>query len=810
MPNWKKVIVSGSNAILNNITASGDISASGDIYATNFIGTVATSSVSEKVKVSAIGSPGGFPVVFTGTTGKYLDLYKDDTTADFYYNPSLNTLYVTNLSGTASLATTAVTASYISAANIEGGVAISNNTNNRILTATGTQTINGESDLTFNGTTLSLTGNFTINPQGYVEFVDIGSNPGGGYAIIGDQNENNNSTYFKVDDENSNIIFSFGTTPTVHTFDSTGLNVTGSLTVDTIVNVNTTHVTASGNIKANGYVSASGDVYADNVRTDTIIFPNTNGKIITPDGQVNDDYIALDGTDRYFSVTLDATDLLKVDFNNELITLGESTKHGSATNDTHQFTGSVDIKGNTNVDGNLTINGDITAEQYIVNSTVTNVTMSFSSGSTIFGDSLDDTHLLTGSVDVTGSLTVDGMTYPTTDGEDGQVLLTDGSGALTFGDIKVYAQVKNISGVTLTKGTPVHATASASPPAGNISEVVAASASLASTMPATFILDEELANDAEGRAILSGFINGVDTSAFSEGDVVYVGAGGGYTNIKPTGSNLIQNLGIITKVDGSNGAGYIYGSGRSNDVPNLPSGYAWVGGTNGVANPTPTSSFAGVGDNLGNHIATQDLDMAGFSISASLSITASGNISASGDIIGNSLSLSTNPTISGSVGDSIIDISLSGDETYKLGVIKREFNFDDPANINDKEIATLNTNNFVKGIFQLEIKAKGYNVENGNTPTTNTSSLEQKIYINRDTEPAYVVDIQGDPELYTIYYPNTPTQNAYNSFYQAEPYMDYDEVEGKLKLNFTQTAGANNFYSNSDTTVIVKYEIYNI
>ena len=40
--------------------------------------------------------------------------------------------------------------------------------------------------------------------------------------------------------------------------------------------------------------------------------------------------------------------------------------------------------------------------------------------------------------------------------------------------------------------------------------------------------------------------------------------------------------------------------------------------------------------------------------------------------------------------------------------------------------------------------------------------------------------------------------------------MDYDEVEGKLKLNFTQTVGANNFYSNSDTTVIVKYEIYNI
>jgi hypothetical protein len=36
MPNWKKVIVSGSNAILNHITASGNISASGTIEALSY------------------------------------------------------------------------------------------------------------------------------------------------------------------------------------------------------------------------------------------------------------------------------------------------------------------------------------------------------------------------------------------------------------------------------------------------------------------------------------------------------------------------------------------------------------------------------------------------------------------------------------------------------------------------------------------------------------------------------------------------------------------------------------------------------
>ena len=55
------------------------------------------------------------------------------------------------------------------------------------------------------------------------------------------------------------------------------------------------------------------------------------------------------------------------------------------------------------VDGDLTLTGTLTAQTYIVSSSVTYMTQSFSSGSTIFGDSLDDTHLFTGSLNVTGS-----------------------------------------------------------------------------------------------------------------------------------------------------------------------------------------------------------------------------------------------------------------------------------------------------------------------------------------------------------------------------------------------------------------------
>jgi hypothetical protein len=53
--------------------------------------------------------------------------------------------------------------------------------------------------------------------------------------------------------------------------------------------------------------------------------------------------------------------------------------------------------------GDVTVQGTLTAETYIVSSSVTYMTQSFSSGSTLFGDSGDDTHTFTGGVILSGS-----------------------------------------------------------------------------------------------------------------------------------------------------------------------------------------------------------------------------------------------------------------------------------------------------------------------------------------------------------------------------------------------------------------------
>ena len=57
------------------------------------------------------------------------------------------------------------------------------------------------------------------------------------------------------------------------------------------------------------------------------------------------------------------------------------------------------------INGDLIVTGSITALQYIVSSSVIYITQSNYSGSTIFGNSLDDTHQFTGSVYITGSTT---------------------------------------------------------------------------------------------------------------------------------------------------------------------------------------------------------------------------------------------------------------------------------------------------------------------------------------------------------------------------------------------------------------------
>ena len=128
--------------------------------------------------------------------------------------------------------------------------------------------------------------------------------------------------------------------------------------------------------------------------------------------------------------------------NNELATWSDSNTVIGEGNLT--FDGStLGVTGGITSTGNIITEGDVIAENYIVSSSVTYMTSSFSSGSTQFGDTVSDTHKFTGSLDITGSITP---------GEDNKFDL--GSATLEWKDLYIdgTANIDSLSAGTAAIG----------------------------------------------------------------------------------------------------------------------------------------------------------------------------------------------------------------------------------------------------------------------------------------------------------------------------------------------------------------------
>lgn len=238
----------------------------------------------------------------------------------------------------------------------------------------------------------------------------------------------------------------------------------------------------------------------------------------------------------------------------------------------------------------------------------------------------------TGSAEITGSLTISGSLslwdglYDSSNntGSAGYILSSTSTGTLWISSSGLSAdsaehiqiECKNTSGGTLSKGTPVYITGTVG--ATTVVEIAPASSSNSSTMPALGLLKQDLNNNGTGYVVVNGILDSVATDPIDgdtpdEGDVLYVHSSGGLTTHKPSGSNLIQNVGKVGKVSGGSAGSIIVSSiMRANDVPNL----------------LHNNIFYGSGSNQ-----TYQTHLSGALDSTIINnITASGNISASGYI----------------------------------------------------------------------------------------------------------------------------------------------------------------------------------
>ncbi len=111
--------------------------------------------------------------------------------------------------------------------------------------------------------------------------------------------------------------------------------------------------------------------------------------------------------------------------------LNSNTITGSFTQ-----TGNLIFSSNFTNNGNLTVDGTLTVEK--IESTLTQSVTLFESGSTVFGDTLDDNHYITGSMLTTGSLTLNA--YKITEISDDTTLADSSTTAtVTENAIETYA-----------------------------------------------------------------------------------------------------------------------------------------------------------------------------------------------------------------------------------------------------------------------------------------------------------------------------------------------------------------------------------
>jgi len=128
--------------------------------------------------------------------------------------------------------------------------------------------------------------------------------------------------------------------------------------------------------------------------------------------------------------------------------LNSNTITGSFTQ-----TGNLIFSSNFTNNGNLTVDGTLTAEK--IESALTQSVTLFESGSTVFGDTLDDNHYITGSMLTTGSLTLNA--YKITEISDDTTLADSSTTAtVTENAIETYATLNTTTIQTYQRKSFTH------------------------------------------------------------------------------------------------------------------------------------------------------------------------------------------------------------------------------------------------------------------------------------------------------------------------------------------------------------------
>ena len=198
--------------------------------------------------------------------------------------------------------------------------------------------------------------------------------------------------------------------------------------------------------------------------------------------------------------------------------------------------GNAYVSSNTTTDGTLTLNHPTTA---LITDLTSNVEVK---------------------LDQLNSVTIEGL-------QSDHILTYDGNDWVNEFPLHTYIKIRNDAGVDIDAGDAVYVKGTHN---SNILNVGIAQSNSADTMPCIGLSNQDLTPGQQGTAVAYGKALSVVTDTFLVGETVYVSntVPGGLSNVKPFNNDLIQNVGVVTKLHQSNGSVYVTGVGRANDIPN--------------------------------------------------------------------------------------------------------------------------------------------------------------------------------------------------------------------------------------------------
>ena len=171
--------------------------------------------------------------------------------------------------------------------------------------------------------------------------------------------------------------------------------------------------------------------------TNSITFTAGTGVTLSNDGV---EFNGAQSVNQIISIGQDVSPTANVVFNS---VSASSLKLGDTTYNHGQITGSITTSGSFTSTGNVTINGDANVKGILtvkeLHTEFVSASIMFASGSTIFGDTIDDTHNFTGSVLISGSLnlnnySVNEISNDTTLGDNSSTALVTEYAAKTYVD----------------------------------------------------------------------------------------------------------------------------------------------------------------------------------------------------------------------------------------------------------------------------------------------------------------------------------------------------------------------------------------